>query len=197
MRKILAVIAIGLFPLASNAAPAAATSCPHQAFANNINLAKNASFESGLPTFQWKIWNNGNQIPASSAATAWNQHSDNFGSTVKSRLVPTNVPGPGGFRMLHFIAGGGEGGIYQPLQNPPATGKLMFSAWVYVRSGQLVLQPHGGNQGPNAWSTKIGQWEQLRVCTDGSVPIDALVIYNQVPSGGEFFVDRVEAREMP
>lgn len=69
MRKILAAIAIGLFPLASSAAPAAATSCPPNVFANNTNLAKNSSFELG--SSQWKIWNNGDQTPASSAATCY------------------------------------------------------------------------------------------------------------------------------
>ena len=55
--------------------------------------------------------------------------------------------------------------------------------------------PNGGNQGPGAWSTKIGEWEQLRVCTNGSLS-DRFVIYNQTPSGGEFYIDRVEVREM-
>jgi hypothetical protein len=48
-----------------------------------------------------------------------------------------------------------------------------------------------------AWSTKNGEWEQLRVCTDGTVRPDWFVIYNQDPRGGEFYVDRVEVRALP
>jgi hypothetical protein len=73
----------------------------------------------------------------------------------------------------------------------------MLSAWVLVRSGQVGIQLQGGNTGPAAFSTKIGEWEQLRVCTDGTVPSDFIVIYNQAPSGGIFFVDRVEVRDTP
>jgi hypothetical protein len=73
----------------------------------------------------------------------------------------------------------------------------MFSALVFVRRVQVALQPNGGPQGPVAWSTKHNEWEQLRVCTDGSVPTGFFAIYNQNPAGGEFFVDRVEIRETP
>ena len=122
-------------------------------------------------------------------------HSDNANAPVQAQLVPTNVPGPGGSRMLRYIAGGGEGGVFQPLRGAPS--KLMFSVWVKVRRGHVAIQPHGGNVGPVAWSTKIGEWEQLRVCTDGTVPTNLLVIYNQDPNGGDFFIDRVEVRETP
>ena len=48
-----------------------------------------------------------------------------------------------------------------------------------------------------AWSTKQGEWEQLRVCTDGTVSVDSIVIYNQAPGGGTFDIDRVEVLRTP
>ena len=38
-----------------------------------------------------------------------------------------------------------------------------------------------------------GEWEELRVCTNGS-PVDMLFIYNEnwATNVGEFFVDRIE-----
>lgn len=117
------------------------------------------------------------------------------GDRVASQLRQTTVPGPGGSRMLRFIAGGNEGGIVQQL--PSAPPKLMFSAWVFVRRGRVAMQANSGTQGPVAWSTKHNQWEQLRVCTDGTVPTGFFAIYNQDAAGGEFFVDRVEIRPTP
>ena len=52
-------------------------------------------------------------------------------------------------------------------------------------------------QGPSSWNTKVGEWEQLRVCTDSTVPTGMFIIWNEDPSGGEFFVDRVEIKETP
>lgn len=48
---------------------------------------------------------------------------------------------------------------------------------------------------PVSWSTRHGEWEQLRVCTDATGATDTMVIYNQDPNGGLFYVDRVELRE--
>ncbi|HEX8846127.1 MAG TPA: hypothetical protein VF791_15860 [Pyrinomonadaceae bacterium] len=177
-------------------APAAATNCPPFSFANNINLARNPSFEIVGPNGPFTIWLPGQPIPPPSAARHWLMHTSNPpGDRVMSRLIPTTVPGPGGSRMLRFVAGGNEGGIVQQLPTAPA--KLMFSAWVFVRRGRVQIAPNGGVQGPVAWSTKHNEWEQLRVCTDGSVPTGFFAIYNQDPKGGEFFVDRIEIRETP
>ena len=198
---------LGSLPWATglHAAPAAATFCPPFSFSNAINHALNPSFET--------IGANGNPsiCPApcvaakESAAANWTIHSDNFGSAVTTRVEPLSVLDPNrvpfgtdpgaGRRMLHIIAGGGEGGVYQRVRRSPA--KLMFQVWVYVRRGHVVIQPHGTNLGPAAWSAKKNQWEELRVCTDGTVPTNLLVIYNQDPNGGDFFVDRAEARETP
>jgi hypothetical protein len=98
--------------------------------------------------------------------------------------------------MLVFSAGGNEGGVFQnePL-DPVKT--YMFSVWVYVRSGQVAIQSNAITGGPVAWSTTHGQWEQLRVCTNSLYGTNALVVYNQDPSGGVFFVDRAELVEIP
>ena len=97
--------------------------------------------------------------------------------------------------MLHITSGSNEGGVFQRLLNAPV--KMMFSVWVKVRRGHVAIQAQGGNTGPVSWSTKTGEWEQLRICTDGTVPVDMLVIYNQDPAGGDFWVDRAEARAIP
>ena len=189
------LILLILVPAAVNAGAVTATVCPPQSFVNKINFAKNPSFEVSGPNGFPVSWRHDQTVPAVSAAKDWFMHSNEAGAKVSSLLTSANVPGPGGFRMLHYIAGGAEGGVYQPLLNAPR--KLMFSAWVLVVKGHLVLQAGRADSGPAAWSTKINQWEQLRVCTDGSVPLDMLAIYNQDPNGGEFFVDRVEVRETP
>ena len=97
--------------------------------------------------------------------------------------------------MIAVRAGGNEGGIYQTVATPA---KVMFSAWVFVNKGHVVIGTHAMvNQGPYSWSTKIGEWEQLRVCTDGSYPPGWFFIYNQDPTGGSFYVDKVEIRAIP
>jgi hypothetical protein len=184
-------LAVGIMSGAvSYAAPSAATVCPPKEF-SSPNLAINSRFEYCTTA---KTWRNGDQLPASAAAKSWYMHSDNNGAKVTSECVPY-APAPGGKYMLHFIAGGGEGGIYQNLENAPA--KVMLSAWVFVKRGQVSMQAQAGNTGPAAWSTKIGEWEQLRVCSDGTVPTGMWAIYNSDTRGGEFYVDRVEVRQIP
>ena len=73
----------------------------------------------------------------------------------------------------------------------------MFQVWVYVRKGHVAIQANGGTTGPAAWSAKTNQWEELRVCTDGTVPVDIFLIYNEDPGGGNFYVDRAEIRQLP
>jgi hypothetical protein len=192
--KTFALLAL-LLPAVASADPGAANACPPIGFLNATNYAQNASFETVGPNGSNVFWQNGQPTPVPAASASWFMHSSNAGAPVQSQIVPTNVPGPGGARMLRFVAGGNEGGVYQMVPNPPA--KMMFSVWVKVMRGHVAVQAHGGNMGPVAWSTKRGEWEQLRVCTDGSVPTNMLVIYNQDPAGGEFYVDRVEARAIP
>ena len=179
----------------ASADPGAAIQCPPYSFANNINYATNPSFETVGPGGPLVTWQNGDPTPVSSAAAGWFMHSSNSGARVLSELVTTHAPGPNGARMLRFVAAGNEGGIYQILN--PAPPKVMFSAWVFVRSGRAELQVDALTQGPVAWTTKTGEWEQLRVCSDGSVQPNWFLIYNQDPRGGEFYVDRVEVRALP
>ena len=182
-----------LAPLGSIAEQAAAPSCPPYGFVNQpsnlVNLAKNPSFERCIGP-QTAI---GSFTP--SAAADWVMHSDNYNAKVFSECVVTHAPGPNGARMLHFVAGGGEGGVIQFMDSPPP--KVMFSAWVFVTKGMVQIQPHGGAGGPVAHSTKHGEWEQLRVCSDGSVATNAYIILNQDPAGGDFYVDRVEVKALP
>jgi hypothetical protein len=192
-QTLIAATIAGLLPLNSFAEPAAATICPPWGFVdhpnNSVNLAKNPSFERCIGP------QSGNgQFPPSAAAD-WVMHTDNFNAMVSSECVTTHAPGPNGAKMLHFTAGGGEGGVIQFMASPPP--KVMFSAWVFVRKGFVQIQPHGGAGGPVAHSSKRGEWEQLRVCSDGTVATDAYVILNQDPAGGEFYVDRVEVKALP
>jgi hypothetical protein len=68
---------------------------------------------------------------------------------------------------------------------------------VYVKSGQVAIQSSATTGGPVAWSSKTGEWEQLRVCNNSQFGADQLVIYNQASAGGKFYVDRVGLREIP
>lgn len=75
------------------AAAAAATLCPPASFVNNLNLAKNPSFEiigpKGSPVSSPK----GNPNPGPSAAQDWVMHTSNTFAKVTSELLPTTVPG--------------------------------------------------------------------------------------------------------
>jgi hypothetical protein len=165
------------------------TACPPYYFVNTINYATNPSFEVG-PGFA--AWPPG---PMNSAATGWFMHTSNGGAPITTQLVPTTAPAPAGGRMIAIRAGGNEGGIYQTVATPA---KVMFSAWVFVNRGHVVIGTHAMvNQGPYAWSTKIGEWEQLRVCTDGSYPPGWFFVENEDPAGGSFYVDKVEIRAIP
>jgi hypothetical protein len=169
----------------------AAGQCPPMAFRTGINLAANPSFEAGPGP---KAWPPG-PVPAPSAAAGWFMHTSNNQDRVTSILVPTNVPGNGQNLMLSFTAGGNEGGIYQLIPGSPA--RVMFSAWVKVTRGQVVIGANAMvNQTPYSWSTKLNEWEQLRICTDGTFPTDYFYIYNAAATGGAFFVDRVEVKEI-
>ena len=196
-----------LMATGARAEASAATACPPFGFADAVNHADNPSFET--------VGENGNPsicqapcvAPQESAADAWIMHSDNFGHKVTTKLEPLSVLDPRREpfgtdpkalrRMLHVVAHGTESGVYQQHFNTASGTKVMFQVWTYVKSGHVAIQPHGGGGGPVAWSTKTNQWEELRVCSDGTVPIDLFVILNQDAAGGEFWVDRAEIRLTP
>jgi hypothetical protein len=126
-----------------------------------------------------------------SAALDWNTHSSNQGALIVTQQFASTLPIGGQTKMVHIAARGNEAGVWQSL--PAGLTQVMVSAWVNVRRGHVVLQATAGNTGPASWNIKTNEWELLRVCTDGTVPVDTIVIYNEDPSGGDFFVDRVEA----
>jgi len=207
----LTMIVVGMGAMLSpvQAGPGAAGECPPYGFRDSANLptnlAQNPSFEvagqKGTANCPYPCLAPSDDPSKfrESAAANWRISTDNMKSAVFTRLVPTTVPHgtdpPHGQRMLRIRAKGGEGGVVQHLQNPPKF--MMVSVWVYVRSGFVLLQPHGGAGPVSSWSTKKNQWEQLRVCTDGTVGTDDIVIVNQDPNGGDFDIDRAEARHMP
>lgn len=198
LRGIAAATALSVASSAVFAASPAASACPDYHFLSG-NLAVNPSFELPAPGTGLAAsvcWRAGMALPASSAAAGWLMHTSNDGARVCSQLVAGSAPGPGGERLLAFQAGGNEGGVYQAHALDPAKA-YMFSVWVLVRSGQVAIQSRGMTGGPVAWTSKIGEWEQLRVCTNSMANTDMLAIYNQAPGGGSFLVDRVELRQIP
>jgi hypothetical protein len=198
-RSGLAVAASAGLCAAAVAASPAGLACPDYFFLSG-NTALNVDFETPAPgtdSGSLVCWTANEPVPPPSAADQWLMHSSNNGAKVCSKLVPSTAPGhaPGG-KMMVFQAGGNEGGIYQ------ATGALpghayMFSAWVKVLKGQVAVQPNGGASGPVSWTSKVGEWEQLRACTNSTADASAMFIVNEDPAGGLFFIDRIEFRELP
>lgn len=171
----------------------AALSCPpYPSLISATNLATNADFESGSTT--WVIWPPG-PTPPPSAATGWVMHTNNAQAKIGTRLVPSTVPGknaPG--MMVQVNARGNESGIIQQIGGTPA--KLMFSVWVKVMRGYVGIAANPDPQAPTSHTVSTGEWEQLRVCTDGTQGTGYFYILQQDPLGGAFFIDRVEIREL-
>lgn len=172
----------------------AASTCPAYTPAGP-NIALNPDFETVGPCGTSTVWVNGSgACGINSAAANWSIHSSNSGTAVSTYQVNTSLPIGGLTKMLRIVAKGSESGVWQPL--PAGLTAVMVSAWVKVRTGHVALQATAGATGPTAWSDRFGEWIQLRVCTNGLVPVDTIVIYNEDPAGGDFFVDRVEARQI-
>jgi hypothetical protein len=200
MLLLAAASALAMVSTVAAAQSSAASQCPGFSI-SPTNLALNPGFEmpaANARAGDTTCWQNGDPLPANAAAAGWLMHTSNDGARVCSRLVDSTTPGPNGRRMLAFRAGGNEGGVYQDVRGivDPARA-YMFSAWVFVRSGKVGMSGSNGVGGPTSFTTKIGEWEQLRVCTNSRAVTDILTIYNQDAAGGTFFVDRVELREIP
>jgi hypothetical protein len=197
-RRVLALAAAALAaPLAMAQSPAN-VACPYY-FVGAENLAANPNLDEPDPRVNLGAqfcWRAGEPPMLHSAAAGWSMHTNNVGAKICTRLKPGSAPGPGGTHMVHVKAWGNEGGIYQDVVTDP-TKSYMFSVWVYTRAGQVAIQSNSFVGGPVAFTTKTNEWEQLRVCTNGITSTNQLVIYNQAPEYGEFFVDRVELREIP
>jgi hypothetical protein len=202
--QLLASVLVSMSGLLVPARAQSAPICPPMSFPDTINLAKNPSFEvAGQYGGPFKVYL-GSGVEES-AALNWQVHSNGH-ALVTTELLPTTVPvgtDPAGLvegqkRMLHVIARGSEGGVYQIPSSPPSY--AMYSVWVFVKSGQVQMGVNLTNLGPVAWSEKHNEWEELRVCTaddyhhNMKTPVNWLFIYNQDQKGGEFYVDRVELR---
>jgi hypothetical protein len=170
----------------------AATTCPAYS-APGPNLALSPDFETEGPCGASTHWAMGTgNCGVNSAAQNWTIHSSNSGAAINTYWVTSTLPIGGLQKMLHIVSKGNESGVWQTL--PTGLTTVMVSAWVYVKTGHVVLQATAGTTGPSAWNDKYNEWEELRVCTNGTVPVDTILIWNEDPTGAEFLVDRVEAR---
>ena len=115
--------------------------------------------------FTWWFQNQGN-CSLNSAADGWQTHSSNQGALLRTVSVASTLPIGGQSKMLRVL----------------------------VRRGHVVLGTDFASVGAYSWNTKIGEWELLRVCTDGSFNVDGFFVYNEDPAGGDFFVDRAELK---
>lgn len=178
---ILALLTITVAPIELSAQ--AALSCPPYTPPAGPNLLRNTDFEQAGPcgVATWWLSPIQNNCGVRSAAGDWFIHTGKKLDSVATSLVPSALPIGGGGRMVSIQAAGVESGIWQA---PPAgLKKVMASAWVFVRSGHVVMGVQAVTAGPYSWSTKTKEWELLRVCTDGSVPVDWFFIYNWAPAG--------------
>ena len=193
-RSALSILLVTSIVTPAQLAAQAAASCPGYALPVGPNLLRNPDFDIvGLcGPFTWWLGPNQNLCGFNSAVRNWTAHTDNAGHPVWTTQLPSTLPIGGGARMIRIQAQGAESGIYQPL--PAGLTKVIATAWVYVRSGRVVLGIQNMAIGPFAWSTKTNQWEQLRICTNGVVPVESFFVYNEDPAGGDFDIDRVELK---
>ena len=171
----------------------AALQCPPYSPPAGPNLVLNPDFETVGPCGAVTQWAMGNgNCGTNSAALNWNIHSSNQQTFIATAWVQTSLPIGGQAKMLRIVAKGNESGVWQTL--PAGLTKVMATAWVNVRRGHVVMQATAGTTGPNSWNSKMNEWEELRVCTDGTVPVDTILVYTEDPTGGDFLVDRIEVK---
>lgn len=204
-RALCLATALAMFlPSVHAASSPAASACPDYFFMGvpsgspGINLAVNPSFEVATPGLPGPkaCWSRGDPANPPSAAAGWIMHTNNDQASICTFLVPSEPIGPTGARMLAVRAGAHEGGVFQDHRLDPAKA-YMFSVWVKVYKGKVAIQSNSSTGGPVSWTTKIGEWEQLRVCTNSMSSTNSLIVYNQAAEGGSFVVDRVELIEIP
>jgi hypothetical protein len=167
---------------------------------NTISSLVGQSFE-GCSTVKTTSGLTPNQVSANEYWTMFGGTIGNFpnpGSVVKTQCVPTTAPGPNYFTMMQVTTNKANTGILQT-PNPIGATKTMFSVYVFVKKGGVQIRSgtSGTTLGSTSHSIKKGEWEQLRVCTDGSVNVNQLVIQGTDPTGSDFYVDRAELYRMP
>ena len=149
-RRLYLFAALSFVTLAVPFAQAQSTpTCPPISFPDITNLPKDPSFEVAGKYGPFKVYL-GSGVEESAAAN-WLVHSSNGHAVVTTELLPTTVPvgtDPAGLvegqkRMLHVIASGNEGGIYQVPPIPP--GYAMCSVWVFVKSGRVQMGVNSTN----------------------------------------------------
>jgi hypothetical protein len=171
-------------------APPAPCPAPHFNPFTTTNLLKNFSFNSVGPMGTTTTHSGALPVPfPSSAAQDWLMHNSNSGATITTRMIPST--GPQGPRMLQVRTGGTEGGVIQNFSSKhKGAGKIVGAVWVFVNKGKVQLGIHAdGSPTASVMSTKIGQWELLKVCSDGNSSNSMFFVLNQDPDGGDFFID--------
>jgi hypothetical protein len=129
-----------------------------------------------------------------SAAQDWKGHNSNAGSLINTNLLGST--GPDGGRMLLVRTLGNEGGVFQQF-DPAGVKKVMVTAWVFVIKGQVQLGlGKDGFTSQAVMSTKVNQWEKLTIVSDGATLNNWVWVYNQAPSGGDFYIDFVEVKSI-
>ena len=93
--------------------------------------------------------------------------------------------------MLYIRTGGNEGGVIQTFSSEhPGSAKIIGAAWVFVRHGNAQIGIHAdGVPTVSAFSTKVGEWELLKVCSDGNSTNSMFFVINQDANGGDFYID--------
>jgi hypothetical protein len=193
-----AVVAAVAFNVPTAATASGLATCPPRRVIDG-NLAENASFEDPHPEVfpgQQACSHNGNPARPASAADHWFMYGSRNGTTVCSRMIESTAPSPNGSRMLRIAASSDNAGVYQKHILDPGKG-YMLSAWVLVRRGKVGIRFSRAADGPTAWTTRLDEWEQLRICASGLSASESILIFNQDPGGGIFHVDGVELREIP
>ena len=154
------------------------------------NMLKNPSFNTVGPGGTSTTWTGPLPFPfPSSAAADWGAHNSNFGAVISTRMIPST--GPKGPRMLYIRTGGNEGGVIQSFSSAHVgSAKIIGVAWVFVKHGNAQIGIHAdGAPSAYAMSTKVGEWELLKVCSDGNSSNSMFFVINQDAKGGDFLID--------
>lgn len=204
MSRLVFVLFIGvlvlIFPAASSAESAAAIPCSPIICQNSVQNFSALDQENcsliAKAGCEEKKWNDPWEFSSPAIAIDWKRHFDNIDGKIASKCMPSEDPAKDDVRLLKIVSNGSKSGVFLELPNLKPNNKRMTSTRVWVRSGRVAIAMQGGTTRPSARSTKVGEWEQLQICTDATAQSDSLVIYNQVKGGGRFVVDRIEMRDI-